>query len=89
MTIPVEFRKELGTDEDTLLRVTLRDGALRITQVQTDAPSKGSPWLRELYDYFAPVRAEILASGISQDELFADIDAAIEEVRAEKRAKRG
>lgn len=49
-------------------------------------PTKGSPWLRELYEYFAPVREEILARGISEEELFADIDAAVAEVRAEQRA---
>ena len=48
---------------------------------------KGSPWLRELYEYFAPVRDEILARGISEEEINADIDAAIAEVRAEQRAR--
>jgi hypothetical protein len=48
---------------------------------------KGSPWLRELYEYFAPVREEILARGITEQELNADIDAAIAEVRAEERAR--
>ena len=88
ITIPAAFRKELGIDENTMLRVTLSDGELRMTPVRMEEPSQGSPWLRELYEYFAPVRAEILASGITQEELFADIDAAIEEVRAEQRAKR-
>jgi hypothetical protein len=87
MTIPAEFRRELGVDDETMLRVTLLDGTMMVTPVRVDESRKGSPWLRELYEYFAPVREEILAQGISEEELFADIDAAIAEVRAEKRAK--
>jgi bifunctional DNA-binding transcriptional regulator/antitoxin component of YhaV-PrlF toxin-antitoxin module len=88
VTIPAAFRKELGIDGETMLRMTLVDGELRIKPVQmTDAP-KGSPWLRELYEYFAPVREDILRRGISEEEVNADIDAAIAEVRAEQRAKR-
>jgi hypothetical protein len=49
--------------------------------------TKGSPWLKELYDYFAPVREEILERGISEDEVNADIDAAVAAVRAERRAR--
>ena len=47
--------------------------------------TNGSPGLRALYEYFASVREEIRAMGVSQEELFADIDAAIAEVRAQKR----
>ena len=88
ITIPARFRKTLGIEEETLLRVTLCDGELRIRPVEVTDAEKGSPWLRELYEYYAPVREEIRARGISQEELFADIDAAIAEVRAEQRAKR-
>lgn len=87
ITIPAEFRRSLGIDENTMLRVTLVDGELSIRPVRVDEPGKGSQWLRELYEYFAPVREEIRAQGISQEELYADIDAAIEEVRAEERAR--
>jgi bifunctional DNA-binding transcriptional regulator/antitoxin component of YhaV-PrlF toxin-antitoxin module len=89
VTIPAAFRKELGINDETMLRMTLVDGELRIKPVQLTEMSKGSPGLRALYEYFAPVREEILRRGISQEELFADIDAAIAEVRAEHRAKRG
>ncbi len=89
--IPEVFREELGIDDSTLLVLTTVDGELRIKpfHFNMNSPGNGSPWLRELYEYFAPVREEILASGITQEELFADIDAAIEEVRAERRARRG
>ena len=91
ITIPAEFRRELNIDETTMLRVTLADSVLRIMPVKMDESSNGSPWLRELYEYFAPVREEILASGITEEELFADIDAAIAEVlrREARQAKMG
>jgi bifunctional DNA-binding transcriptional regulator/antitoxin component of YhaV-PrlF toxin-antitoxin module len=87
VTIPAAFRRELGIGDDTLLRMTLADGELRIKPVEVSEPTKGSPWLRELYEYFAPVREEILRRGISEEEVNADIDAAIAAVRAEQRAK--
>ena len=55
VTIPAAFRKELGIGDETMLRMTLIDGELRIKPVQMTETSKGSPWLRELYEYFAPV----------------------------------
>ena len=85
MTIPIEFRRALGIDEETLLRVTLEDGALRVTPVHAVEKATGANPLRDLYEYFAPVREAVLASGISQEDLWAEIDAAIAEVRAEKR----
>jgi AbrB family looped-hinge helix DNA binding protein len=88
ITIPATFRKKLGIGEETMLRMTLVDGELRIKPVQMTEAPKGSPWLRELYEYFAPVREDILRRGISEEEVNADIDAAIAEVRAEQRAKR-
>ena len=87
VTIPAEFRKSLGFDENTILRMTLKDGELRITPVQAREPRKGSPGLRALYEHFAPVREEIASLGVSREELYADIDAAIAAVRAEQRAK--
>ena len=89
ITIPAAFRRELGMDEETLLRLTLEDGELRMTPVRGNETGKGSPWLRELYEHFAPVREEILRRGISEEEVNADIDAAIAAVRAEQRGKQG
>jgi AbrB family looped-hinge helix DNA binding protein len=87
ITIPVEFRRLLGIDEDTMLSMTLADGELIVRPIKLNQKAEGSPWLRELYEYFAPVREEIRAMGISEEELYADIDAAIAEVRAERRAR--
>jgi AbrB family looped-hinge helix DNA binding protein len=88
ITIPAEYRRELGIDENTTLMVTLSDGVLRITPTRANGSVEGSPELKALYEYFAPVREEILASGVSEEELNADIDKAIAEVRAERRAIR-
>jgi len=88
ITIPVEFRKRLGITESTMLQVRLDDGELHIRPVQLSETAEGSPWLQELYAYFAPVRQEIIDRGISEDEVNADIDAAIQEVRALRRAAR-
>jgi bifunctional DNA-binding transcriptional regulator/antitoxin component of YhaV-PrlF toxin-antitoxin module len=85
MTIPDEFRKELGIEENSLLRVTVAEGELRIKPVEVREATTGSPWLRELYEYFAPVRQEILDKGYTEEEVNADIDAAIREVRAKQR----
>lgn len=45
--------------------------------------SPGSHWLKELYDYFAPVRKEAEEQGYSEDEINTAIDRAIAAVRAE------
>ena len=57
--------------------------AWRRTRWVSEQPA-GSPWLKELYEYFAPVREEIIARGISEEEVNADIDAAIAEVHAKR-----
>ena len=87
ITIPDEFRKELGIEENSLLRVSIQDGELRIRPMKL-AEEQGSPWLRELYEHFAPVREEILRKGYTEEEVNADIDAAIREVRAKRRDPR-
>jgi bifunctional DNA-binding transcriptional regulator/antitoxin component of YhaV-PrlF toxin-antitoxin module len=87
ITIPVEFRKALDIHDDTLLQMTLVDGELRMRPVAV-REQQGSAWLRELYEYFAPVREEVLRRGISEEELNADIDAAVRAVRQEHAADR-
>ncbi|MCD6031554.1 MAG: hypothetical protein K0S78_3728 [Thermomicrobiales bacterium] len=88
--IPQEFREALGIDDTTKVFLFAVNGELRIIPVRSDqdATEKGSPWLRALYEYYAPVREEILRRGISEEEVNADIDAAIAAARAERRAQR-
>lgn len=80
ITLPAEFRRELGIESDTLLRVTLDRGELRISPIHTGGRSTRSGWLRELYEQFAPVREE--GEQYSEDEINASIDAAVAAVRA-------
>jgi bifunctional DNA-binding transcriptional regulator/antitoxin component of YhaV-PrlF toxin-antitoxin module len=84
ITIPVEFRRELGIEPDTLFEITLANGELRIKPVAASEPTPASPWLRELYDYLAPAREEILSRGIPEEEVNANIDAAVAAARAKR-----
>lgn len=80
ITIPAEFRKHLGITESSLLQIQLEQGELRITPVRTTA-GPGSPWLKELYDYYAPVRQEAIEKGYTEEEINQAIDEAVAEVR--------
>lgn len=80
ITIPAEFRRALGITDESLLKLTLEEGELHIKPVDV-TEGKGAPWLKELYEYFGPVRAEIEARGTSEEELNQDIDTAIRAVR--------
>lgn len=79
ITIPADFRRRLGIDEDSLLEVTLEDGELRLKPLHTQPTAGGSPWMKELYDLFAPAREESLQ--YSEEEIDEAIDAAIKAVR--------
>lgn len=57
-----------------------KDGVLY--QVNRVVAEPGSLWLQELYALFAPWRAIAEERGYTEEEINADIDAAIEEVRA-------
>jgi AbrB family looped-hinge helix DNA binding protein len=81
ITIPAEFRRQLGITEDSMLQMTLREGELRIKPMRVTETAAGSPWLKELYDLFAPVRDE--AASMSEEE----IDEAIEQAVAASRKK--
>jgi AbrB family looped-hinge helix DNA binding protein len=80
VTIPAEFRRELGIDADTLLQVTLDRDELRISPLRPGQKSSRSDWLQELYQHFAAVRAE--AEESSEAEINDAIDAAIKAVRS-------
>lgn len=41
----------------------------------------GSPWLKELYEYYAPVRQEAIDKGYTEEEINRAIDQAVAEVR--------
>lgn len=79
LTIPAEFRRKLGIGDDTLLQVTLEGGELRVKPLHVAETAGGSPWMKQLYDLFAPVRDE--ASELPEQEIDAAIDQAVAAVR--------
>ena len=83
ITIPAEFRRQLGINEQTLLQLTLEAGELRITPVRL-TPAAGSPWLKELYETFAPARQEVREKGYTEEEVDDAIDEALAAVRARR-----
>ena len=79
ITIPAEFRRRLGIDGESLLRVTLEDGELRIKPLRVSGETTGSRWLKELYDLFALVRQE--AEQYTEEEINTAIDEAVTDAR--------
>lgn len=79
LTIPAEFRRKLGIDDDTLLQLTLQENKIEITPVVATPVSKMA-WARELYAMFAQVRQA--AQGMGEAEIDALIDEAVDEVRS-------
>ena len=79
ITIPADFRRRLGIDEDSVLEVTLDDGELRLKPLHARQTAGGSPWMKELYDLFAPVRGKALQ--FRGEEIDEAIDAAVKAVR--------
>jgi AbrB family looped-hinge helix DNA binding protein len=81
ITIPAEFRRRLGIDDDTLLQLTLHEDKIEITPVVV-TPVASTTWARELHTMFAPVREE--ARTMDEAEIDAVIGEAIDEVRAQQ-----
>lgn len=81
ITIPAAFRKKLGITEQSILQMTVDAGELRIKPVRVKEATQGSPWVKQAYDLFAPVREEAIEQGYTEEEINADIDAAVAAVR--------
>jgi len=79
LTIPAEFRRRLGIDDDTLLQLTLQEDKIEITPVVA-TPVSEMAWARELYAMFAQVRQA--AQGMEEAEIDALIDETVDEVRS-------
>jgi bifunctional DNA-binding transcriptional regulator/antitoxin component of YhaV-PrlF toxin-antitoxin module len=75
ITIPVEFRKTLGINDESLLQMTLEGQELRIRPLRIPATLVGTPWLKELYEAFTPVREQ--TSRFSEPEIDAALDKAV------------
>lgn len=82
ITIPADFREKLGIDADTLLQISLMHGELVIKPIRAVNTVKGTPWMRELYEAFAPVRKEAKEKGLSEEKINTVINRAVKAVRA-------
>lgn len=85
VSIPVDFQEAIGARSDDLLEMQVVDDEIRLKLAGTAAMSVSNTWVRELYDYFAPIRAEAEAAGLSDDEINEAIDEALRAVRSEQR----
>ena len=79
ITIPARFRDELGIGADSLLQMSLVDGELRIRPLDVARRAAGSPWLKELFDLFEPVRDE--ARSLTEAEVDEVIERSVKAVR--------
>ena len=85
ITIPAEFRKELGITEESMLQATLSGGELHLKPVRlTERGAEGSPFLKELYEYFAPAREEVQEKGYTEEKIDTAVDQAVQAVRSSK-----
>lgn len=82
VTIPADFREKLGIDADTLLQISLMHGELRIKPVKAVDTVGGSPWVKELYDLFSPVRKEAKEKGYTDKKIDTAIDQAAAAISA-------
>ena len=86
ITIPKDMREALGLDPDGLLSIELVDGKLEVQPVMVASKGKSSPWAREIYAMFAPVRKSLKTHG--EQEINQAIDEVVEGVRAKKARER-
>lgn len=82
LTIPADFREQLGIDINTLLQISMINGELRIKPVKTIQTVAGSSWVKELYKLFAPVRKD--ASQYTDAQINTVIDSAVKAVRRKR-----
>jgi antitoxin component of MazEF toxin-antitoxin module len=87
VSIPEDFLEEWGIANGAALKVQLEEGTLRLVPLDPEEEARRKHPFVALYEWFAPTREHVQASGISQEELYADIDAAIAEVRAAARER--
>jgi len=81
ITIPAEFRKELGITKDTVLQLSLIQGELRIKPLQVTDTAASSPWMKDLYNMFAPLREEVAKRKYTDKQIDTAIDQAVAAVR--------
>lgn len=83
ITIPREMREALGLEAEDLLSVELSDGKLEIEPVKVARKGVRSPWLLELYELFAPIRASL--ESYTEEEINEAIDGAVKAARRDRK----
>ncbi|HVF69634.1 MAG TPA: AbrB/MazE/SpoVT family DNA-binding domain-containing protein [Xanthomonadales bacterium] len=95
ITIPKEFRDAFGIGDEFWMKLSAQDGKIVVEPVKEEkkknsreeirgVPSRivvGSPWVKELYAQFAPIREEARVAKYSEEEVNVAIDKAIKAVR--------
>lgn len=84
VTLPADVVHAAGFAEGETIAVSLESGGLRLDPAGRSATALRKQPLRDLYEYFAPVREEVRESGISEVELNELIDEAIAASRRER-----
>ena len=80
-TIPADYREKLGINVDTLLQISLIQGELRIKPVKAVDIVGGSPWIKELYELFEPVRKEAIEKDYTEEKINTAIEKAVVAIR--------
>lgn len=82
ITIPKELREALSLEEDDLLSITLTEGRLEIQPLKAVPRTGGTPWARELYELFEPVRRSL--ERYEEGEIEEAVEEAVRDARSEK-----
>ncbi len=82
ITIPKELREAIGLEEDDLLSISVSGDKLEVEPVKIASKKRGSPWAKELYELFAPVRESL------RDRSEGEVDEAIDQALKEGREKK-
>ncbi len=89
VAIPEDLLEEWGVANGATLKVQLEEGTLRLLPLDPEEEARRKHPFVALYEWFAPTREHVKACGYTEEEINADIDAAIAEVRAAARARNG
>jgi bifunctional DNA-binding transcriptional regulator/antitoxin component of YhaV-PrlF toxin-antitoxin module len=80
VTLPAEFRRRLGIDDDTLLQMTLQEGKIEIVPMVV-TPVTDQIWAQAADARLAPARE--VGQALDEAEIDALIDQAVDEVRSQ------
>ncbi len=71
-----------ATKGPAAVSISLSEGKLEIEPVRVEPKVKRSPWVRELYELYAPARKGL--KDVPEEEINKAIDEAVKEVRSRR-----